>query len=367
MTFAFLNKLPSLRGFQIRMFASGVVMVSVSFQVFSAESQILKPSQTQTGAPVRGADARIYTHPTRGYTLAIPPGSEILERGDGDPQVAIRSHKGYKITLQAGTTRHSIPLRQLPSILEERYFGKGKPWRHRLEDRLTKVAKMDAYEVIYEGASNRSRVIFVRGKKTDYVFIYLAGLREYGTYSHEFEWVLKSFTPPPGEILAPKMGLGTGAKSFSKAGYGYVLRYPSKWELSEAAQMAVMFSGPVNTPAYSAIVSVQNVEPPGAKSPEDSVLRATRDLKASLAQSVPDAIYTADRPWIYRRGKLQLPGRELRVGYIHDGQKFRKSIFIVPRRTGTIAHIWSYTAPEQNYKTFEPIAEQMLASWTLQE
>jgi len=366
MTFYFEDK-PGTRRISIScLMAGGLVFACTSLYGFSAESQAPKQpgGQPSQAMPVP-EQAKFYTHPVQGYTIAIPPGSEIQERGGPNPQIAIRSRKGYKITLQAGTTRHKVPLRQLPAILESTYLGKGKPWSHRLEDGFVEVAGIKAYQVIYEGTNNRSKVIFVRGKQTDFVFVFIASLREYANQLHEFDWVLKNFHPVPDEIPEPNASLTTSSNLFARPGYGYSLRYPAEWEQSEPSQMTVMFSGRPNTPAYSAIVSVQNVAPPGAKSPEESLKQATRELKASLGHSVPGVAFTADRPWIYRHENLELTGRELRVSYTHGGQKFRKLILIVPRPLQAIAHIWSYTAPESEYRTFENIAEHMLKSWTI--
>ena len=363
MTFILMKKLCVRRSFIARSLAFGLAFGAVSLHGFSAESQA--PRQPDAQSMPTPAQAKIYTHPVQGYTIAIPPGAEVLEREGPNPQIAIRSRKGYKITLQAGTTRNKIPLQQLPAIMESTYLGKGKPWSRRLEDGFTEVAGIKAYQVIYEGANNRSKVIFVRGKQTDFVFVFISGLREYTKQLHEFDWVLESFRPVPDEIPKPKAGLMALSNVFTKPGYGYSLQYPAEWEQSEPSQMTVMFSGRVNTPAYSAIVSVQNVEPPGSKSADDALRLATQELKASLASTVPGAAYTADRPWTYRQEKFQLMGRELRVSYTHNGQKFRKLVFIVPRPSQAIVHVWSYTAPESDYKKFETIAGQMLKSWTI--
>jgi hypothetical protein len=58
-------------------------------------------------------------------------------------------------------------------------------------------------------------------------------------------------------------------------------------------------------------------------------------------------------------------GRELNASYIHAGQKFRKVAFVIPRPKQAIVHIWSYTAPEQDFAAFQPLTEKMLRSWTI--
>ena len=308
---------------------------------------------------------QIYSHPNLGYAVAVPPGGEVFEREDGSSQISIRSRKGYKITVQAGASRHQIPLNRLSAIIEEKYFGQGKPWRQRLDARMTQVAGLSAYEVNYVGPNNRSQVVFIRGRTLDYVFIFLSGPREYLRFIHEFEWVLKNFRPAKGEITENSKQFQTRAQKFSRPEFGYSMLYPADWEQSEPAKMTMMFGGRAGTPAYTSIVSVQNIEPPGATNAEDALKLAISDLKSSLGRSVPGVKFTVDQPWTYIRADLELQGRELNATYSYAGQQFRKVMFVIPRPFQTITHVWSYTAPEKDFRTFQPLAEQMLKSWTI--
>jgi hypothetical protein len=331
----------------------------------SAQSQAPQAIPPQTDGRAGQPQSRIYNHPTLGYKLAVPPGAEVQEREGDNTQISIRSRSGYKITLQAGASRHQIPLKQLPAIIEAQYFGKGKPWNRRLEDRTFSVAGLDAYEVNYEGSNNRSQVVFVRGQKLDYVFIFIAGIQAFPAHIHEFEWVLKNFSPVKSTNSPKSKRFQTRAIKFAKPGFGYAMLYPADWEQSQPAAMTIMFSGRPGTPAYTSIVSVQNIEPPGSTGPENALKRAIEELKASLGRSVPDVKFSVDRPWTYAKGGVELLGRELDATYKHAGQRFRKVMFIVPRPFQAIAHIWSYTAPEKDFQIFQPLAEQMLKSWVI--
>jgi len=330
-----------------------------------AESQTPNAISPEFEIQIQDQQPQVFSHPTLGYTLAVPPGGKVFERQDGSSQISIRSRKGYKITVQAGASRHQIPLSRLSAVIEEKYFGRGKPWRYRLDDRATQVAGLSAYEVNYEGPNNRSQVVFVRGRKLDYVFIFLSGPRQYSRFVHEFEWVLKNFKPAKGEVTENSTQFQTRAQRFSRPEFGYSMLYPADWEQSEPAKMTMMFGGPVGTPAYTSIVSVQNIEPPGAANSEDALKRAVSDLKTSLGRSVPGIKFTVDQPWTYSRADLKLQGRELNATYTYAGQVFRKVMFVVPRPFQTVAHVWSYTAPEKDFLTFQPLAEQILKSWVI--
>ena len=157
----------------------------------------------------------------------------------------------------------------------------------------------------------------------------------------------------------------TGAKRFAEPGYGYTIEYPVAWEMSKPASMATMFSGREGTPDYAAIVGIQNIAPLGAKSPNEAAKRALNQLKASLGNAVRNFTVLEDRDWTYARRGTTLVGRQLLVSYKHAGVIFQKRIIVVPRSEGTVAHVWSYTAPRTQYVSLRPHAERILHSWTI--
>jgi len=355
----------------------GAVVLLISALSAPASSQTAQSVPAAPKGPASSGKPWIYTNPKLGYRLAIPPGSRVLERKDDKAQISIRSRNGYMISVQAGNSRRQVPLEKLPGIIESRYFGQGKPWNHRLEDRMMTVAGFKAYEVNYEGPNNRSQVLFVRGKAYDYVFIFLSGAREYPLYIHEFDWVLKTFVPAkPASASAPAPAMTpstsgtpssppTRATMFARPSLGYSMLYPSDWEQSEKPGMTMVFSGRAGSPAYTSIVSIQNIAPPGATGSVDAVKLAAEDVKANLVRTVPGVQFSTDQPWTYQHANISLVGRELLATYSHSGEQFRKLIIVIPRPGQKIAHVWSFTAPEADYRAFHPVARQMLQSWTL--
>jgi len=325
---------------------------------------IPKPSAAGQGSP---ADLRsqIYTHPKRGFTVAVPPSAQVLEKNEQDPQISIRSRKGYVINVQAGTTKRETPLAEMSRFLEERYLGEGKPWTSRGAERRVTVAGLPGHEVQYEGNNTRARVIIVRGQESDFVFIFFAAEREFQKLEHEFDWVLTHFRPGPNDLPQPEAVFSIKTKEFSHPGYGFTILYPADWVYTKPAPMTAMFSGKEGSAGYSAIVSVQNVASRGAKDSEDAARMALADLRNYLAGTVRKLVYLEDRPWLYERDDLKLNGREVVMSYVHAGQRFQKRIVVVPRPFQAIAHIWSYTAPVDVYPIFNRIAERMLKSWTV--
>jgi hypothetical protein len=341
--------------------------------------------QTAPTAPKQPM-AQVFTHEKLGFTVVAPPGATLTDKTDGH-QLAIRSLKGYAINIQAGATRPDIPLKRMSTLLESRYLGAGKPWNMRGTERSLMISGLPAHEVKYSGSTSQARVVVARGQINDYVFIFMAPNHQFVKLGHEFDWVLQQFKPGEREVavkrnLPPAQQASANqsqqkpmpaqssthvatSQHFSEPGFGYAIDYPSDWEFNKPANMTTMFSGREGTPAYAAIIGVQNIQPAGAANGDESVNRALNQMKSSLGNAVRDLKILQDAAWTYQRDGRRLLGRQVTVSYAHVGQRFRKHLIVIPRPSGTVAHVWSYTAPEQQFASFQPVAAQMLASWRI--
>jgi hypothetical protein len=330
--------------------------------------------------------AEVFTHAKLGFTVIAPPGASLKNTDDGH-QLAIRSIKGFAINIQAGPARPDIPLKRMSALLETRYLGAGKPWDMRGTERSLTVSGLPAYEVKYGGSSSQARVVVARGQINDYVFIFMAPHHQFIKLGHEFDWVLQQFKSGAREIAskgnAPvsRQALAkqpqhkpipvqpaarkVSSQHFSEPGFGYAIDYPSDWEFNKPAKMTTMFSGREGTPAYAAIIGVQNIQPSGAANGDESVNRALNQLKSSLGNAVRDLKVLQDSTWAYQRDGRRLLGRQVTVSYTHAEQRFRKQLIVIPRPSGNVAHVWSYTAPERQFASFQPIATRMLSSWRI--
>lgn len=314
-----------------------------------------------------------YLHPIRKFTLAIPPGMEVFERGE-TVQVSIRSRQGYMINVQTGDAKPKVSLSQMTAKLEAQYLGPGKPWTQKTNHRTLSVAGLAANENIYEGAGTRVRVVIARGQKSDFVFMFFAPREAYESLAPKFDWMLANFQPNPAERLtaagggpSPGAGAKTGVppKRFAEPGYGYSIQYPGDWVVTLSSANTATFSGKKGTDAFHAIVSIQNVKPPEAKTPAQAAVRALADLKASLSREASNVVFVGEQPLAYKNENLSLEGRQMIVTYTFSGERFRKWVLVLPRPSGTVAHIWSYTAPDSRFKTFRPFADAMLKSWSI--
>lgn len=330
--------------------------------------------QKVPATPQGKGEIKTYLHPVRKFTLAIPPGAEVAERGKG-PQVSIRSPKGFMINIQTGDANPKLTLPQMAAKLEALYLGAGRPWSQKVLARPTTVAGLESFETQYSGAGTRIKVVITRGLKTDFIFMFFAPKNTFDDMSREFEWTLVNFRPNPADHPATARISAPGGKVMAKAslkpnrfaeqGYGYSIQYPGEWVAAKPTSTTATFSGKEGTDAYQAVVSIQNVQPPGAKTPIKSMTAAFQELKDTLLKLAPDLVVIGEQPLTYKNGRLSLAGRQMVVTYTHSGERFRKWAVVLPRPQGTISHIWSYTAPDQSFNTFKPLVEAMLKSWTI--
>jgi hypothetical protein len=356
-----------------------------SFVVFSGFPVFEPTGQVRAQERPATAEVQAYLHPIRKFVAAVPAGAELVERGKS-VEVLIRSSQGYIIKIQTGDTNPALSLAQMIAKLEAVTLGTGKPWSQKLGERSSKIAGLDAIESLYEGGGTRAKVVIARGVKTDFVIIFFAPVDSYEKLNRDFEWFLANFQPNPADIpvveKAPAAGNTPAArnalppakpvvpsgppKRFEATGYGYAIEYPGNWDVNRPSEDTASFSGKKGTQAFQVVVSIQNVRPATAKTPGQAADWALADLKTSLAREAADFKIVGEKPLTYQNGNLSLSGRQIVVTYSYSGERYRRWVLVLPRPTGTVAHIWSYTAPDSLFVEFRPFADAMLKSWTIQ-
>ena len=338
----------------------------------------------------------LFIHPARGFSLPLPAGVAVSHRGK-EMHVAVRSPKGYVMNLQTGDSNVLVPLPGMLGRLESHYLSERGPWLRKLSDGTVIVAGLPGIDATYQGHRTKTRVVVARGTRTDFVFTFTAPLDLYDEHVLTFNWVLGNFVPGEGErpaqapvadaadpkapktpanvpvragdhvasLAAGRPDPGPSAppppdmKRFVEPGYGFLMDYPKQWTVSKPTAFTATFSGPEGAASHDAVVSVQNVNPAGARTGDESALMATADLLKALETGTRGMTVLGE-------GKLaESPGSQFIARYEYSGKAYRKWAVVVPRPAGTIAHIWSFTAPEGSFESYRPVAESMLRSWTL--
>lgn len=328
-------------------------------------------------APALAAPPGTYSDPKARFVLAVPPDAQVTEQGDG-AKVAIESRKGYRITLQMGFSNATVSLSEMMQKLEALNLGPSKIWSVKLDERTTSISGLIALETTYEGSGTRVRVLIVRGRKTDFVFMFFAPLRYFDDMMPNFDLVLQNFqlasdelpsgqTAPPQAVPkpAPPQASTPTDQRFADRELGYAIDYPGDWMMEKSSAFTRVFSGRQGTDAYYATVRIQNVKPQTASGPKQAMVGVLGDFKAKLAAGAGDLAYLAEGPFLYDRQGVRLEGHQFMVAYVNKGQRFRQWTVVMPRSSGTVTHIWSYASQDLRFDNFRPIAEGMLRSWTL--
>lgn len=318
--------------------------------------------------------AVMFRHPSLGYLVAIPAGA-IVEHRDSVSGIAMKSRKGYMITLQTSVAKSGTPLAELMSKLERRYLGNGRPWSHKLGGQPTQLAGLEAFEAMYEGAGSRVRVVLTRGGKLDYAFIFIAPPQEFNRLVNDFNWVLQSFRPASsgtGAHASKQRGDGLVEMMAGKVrhlvdrGLGFTIDYPFSWQVEQGDGPFVVISGQQGTPAYFVTINIQNVQPSaGATNITQATQNVVDDLKRQLQAADPNVRFPGQGAFLYSKQGQTLNGLQFTVQYEQAAQKYRQWTVVLARPENGIVHVWSYAAPEDRYERYGAIAGRMLETWKI--
>jgi len=355
------------------------------------------------GAAAQTPQPKIYTHPTLGYSLIIPNGSEVrIPETKGHVDIAIDSDKGFGMILQSATAGRDTSISEIAATLEAAYLGPDKNWEQKVGQEISVVSGLVSFNGYYEGGGASYRVVITRGQANIYTFVFRCRTENFNKLSAEFDTILDGFRPspddlpsspppaiaqktpsaeqeqetvppaeseiaaaPPQAAPAPEEGQAPTIPRFAESRLGYSVDYNPQWIMERPSENAVMFSGPEGSDAFYATVSIQNVAPPAAESPVQAASLVLDDMREQFRSHAADVVFGHEAPYIFRKRDVFLLGNEFIVDYTQDTGRFRQWTIIVPRPEGRVTYIWSYRAPARDFKRFLPIAEQMLDSWTI--
>lgn len=357
----------------------------------------------------------IYRHPDGLFSLIVPQGASVQAGEDGPIAARITSVRGWTVTVQTGKATPGLDLGGMVARLEERYLGPSRAWSAKHGQRASQLGGLPGIELAYEGERARWQVTIARGKFTDFV-VFLSGQPDVLTErSDEIRSLLTSFQPRPEEggsrqeagipaapgkaeappppeqskkpvetapVASPSAGIGSRPTSdvvslampnvealltqrFDEPSLGFAIDYPSDWMAERESDHTVVFGGRPGSHAYFATVAIQNISPPAATDPIAAANAAFDESKQRIEAAATELTAPREAAFEYDRGGTRLLGREFQVTYRWQGQRFSKWMVVLPNPTYPVAHIFSYTAPENDFPGNRPIADAMLQRWTI--
>ena len=360
--------------FVFLIFTLQLVWVGTGFAQQPAQPTGAQPPVIKSPTSGEQGKAMLFRHPKQGYLVAIPPGA-IVEHRDEVSGIAMKSRKGYLITLQTAAAKKGTPLPELMTRLEQKYLGLGKPWSRKLGEQPSRLANLEAFEAMYEGAGSMVRVVLTRGSILDYAFIFIAPPQEFNKLVADFNWVLQSFRPAPRrdeqQVSAQKSDgldemLRGQIKKYNDNRLGFAIDYPRSWTVEKGSGSFVIISGQKNTPAYFATINIQNVQ---ARADGVDITQATQivvsDLKRQLKEADQSVRFPGQGAYLYKNQGVTLHGLQFTVEYERGDETFRQWTIVLARPDNGIVHVWSYAAPEDRYDRYGAIAGKMLESWKI--
>jgi hypothetical protein len=154
---------------------------------------------------------------------------------------------------------------------------------------------------------------------------------------------------------------------FQEKGFGYTIRYPADWVYAKSSPYIVIFSGQEGTDAFYSTISIQNIASKKRGGKYENIDSFVADLKNQLITSAKNTKIYKEKPLAYEKNWVKLTGKEFVAEYIRQGEHFKQWVIVIKRDSGEIFYAWIYTAPENLYNSYLPVAEAMLDSWTIIE
>lgn len=314
-----------------------------------------------------------YTHPRGLYVLVPGPLSKVTVQGERQ-DIVVRSKRGYVLNVQTGDASPDVPLSEMIARLEAESLGPNKPWtRKRSEAEAGLIGGLPARAAIYEGPGSRIKVIILRGRRADFVVMFLAPPHTFDSLLADLDGVLGTFQPAPEEFsasanrqrrAAPPV-VNPGPRPHKDENLGYSLEYPQDWVVSHPTSYSVVIGGHPGGREADATVGIQNVHPPTAATPGEALEAVYGGLRRQLDAPELATAYLGESNWTYAKGGVRLDGMQFLAEYTLQGERIRQTTIVLPRPDAPVAHIWSYQAPHALFQVYWPMAEAMLKSWTL--
>ncbi len=365
------------------LFSVATFAIFLCFVLYDSKLSFAQSNQSYQDT---STNSKIYTHPSKGFTLYIP-NSAVLNEREPPVDITLNSRQGWGMTIQSAPANPSLTIEDLAARLETKYLGEQKTWSQKIQGTRRIFKGYEAYDSIYDGSGMRARVVIIRSPSFDYVLMFIAPSDLYISTANEFESILLSFEPthrnaqhhnddlsdttlnPQRQASASHLSdpliqeapHQTDFANLDIPTLGYSILYPTTWRVGKPDDFTVVFTGPSKSEAAKLAVTIQNVSSAEATPPDQMANAILQQLKIQMAYSASDVKHVGG-------GEIAIAGRngvQLVSDYNRGPLPYRQWSIIIPRSENNIVHVWTYTAPQNLFNDFSAVMETMVNSWSL--
>ncbi|MFN3077708.1 MAG: hypothetical protein ABT940_12690 [Alphaproteobacteria bacterium] len=153
--------------------------------------------------------------------------------------------------------------------------------------------------------------------------------------------------------------------TFAESGFGYTLQYPAGWRITRPGRFAVVFGGAPETAAFYTTVSLDNRLSPHPGEPRRGASAILSLYLKELGAKARGVRVETQVPFLYRQDDVALDGYQAVTEFDGQTERMRQWTVVIPRRSGTVVHVWMFTAPFNEFERALPTARAILDSWRI--
>ncbi len=334
---------------------------------------VTSPANAQNSLTNQGTGVTYqrYTHPTKGFALNFPSNAELVER-EAPVDISINSKSGWGMTVQSSATNPGLTLNDLAARLEAHYLGKQKPWSQKITGSHVLFKQFKAYDAMYEGSGMRVRVLIIRTPAFDFVLMFITPAEIFISVKPVIDTILSSFQPiaiarPAPDVTPPSAPVQAASPQMDylkvhEASLGYSIKYPESWQIGKPDDYTLVIAGPKQGRAAEAAVTIQNVASPVEAPPEQRAQAVLQQLRTQMAYGIPNVRHVGGGSVVV----AGIQGLQLVSDFNRVSIPYRQWTIVLPHPSGTVVHIWTYTAPLDRFNEFRDITETMINSWRME-
>ncbi|MBA4416928.1 MAG: hypothetical protein C0392_03310 [Syntrophus sp. (in: bacteria)] len=154
-------------------------------------------------------------------------------------------------------------------------------------------------------------------------------------------------------------------KTYQEKSLGYAISYPGNWAYVSPTAHSVVF-GPRKGVDGDPVVSIQNLNTITIKGRKYKDADSVIEYLANQLKVAKEVIVYETSPYTHDKGGAKLAGKMFGAEYALNNERYKQWIIVLPRSTGEVIHVWSYTSPIKMYEKNLGVAQNILNSWIVQ-